>query len=135
MKLKALTALFLCGVLALTGGLLAFAGEQESPAAVSVPEVPSLPAEAPEETPEEVPEEAPIPEDESKTPTEAYTPDLVLLSSTAWDDVLGKCVTGEFTSIGDALRALNAMHMGTTRYLKCPTCGKRRWCKKVLKKS
>ena len=32
-------------------------------------------------------------------------------------------------------QALNAMHMGTTRYLKCPTCGKRRWCKKVLKKS
>ena len=53
MKLKALTALFLCGVLALTGGLLAFAGEQESPAAVSVPEVSSLPAEAPEETSEE----------------------------------------------------------------------------------
>ena len=108
MKLKALTALFLCGVLALTGGLLAFAGEQESPAAVSVPEVSSLPAEAPEETSEEAPEEAPVPEDESKTPAEAYTPDLVLLSSTAWDDVLGRCVTGEFTSIGDALRALNA---------------------------
>ncbi len=31
-------------------------------------------------------------------------------------------------------QALNAMHMGTTRYLKCPECGKRRWCKKVLKK-
>ena len=108
MKLKALTALFLCGVLALAGGLLAFAGEQESPAAVSVPEVSSLPAEAPEETSEEAPEEAPVPEDESKTPAEAYTPDLVLLSSTAWDDVLGRCVTGEFTSIGDALRALNA---------------------------
>ena len=30
--------------------------------------------------------------------------------------------------------ALNAMHMGTTRYLKCPKCGKRSWCKKVLKK-
>ncbi len=30
--------------------------------------------------------------------------------------------------------ALNAMHMGTTRYLKCPECGKRTWCKKVLKK-
>ena len=30
--------------------------------------------------------------------------------------------------------ALNAMHMGTTRYLKCPNCKKRRWCKKVLKK-
>lgn len=30
--------------------------------------------------------------------------------------------------------ALNAMHMGTTRYLKCPNCKKRTWCKKVLKK-
>ncbi|MBQ8254515.1 MAG: helix-turn-helix domain-containing protein [Clostridia bacterium] len=30
-------------------------------------------------------------------------------------------------------QALNAMHMGTTRYLKCPECGKRTWCKKVLK--
>lgn len=31
-------------------------------------------------------------------------------------------------------QALNAMHMGTTRYLKCPKCGKRTWCKKVIKK-
>ncbi len=31
-------------------------------------------------------------------------------------------------------QALNAMHMGTTRYLKCPQCEKRTWCKKVLKK-
>ena len=30
--------------------------------------------------------------------------------------------------------ALWAMHMGTTRYLKCPKCNKRTWCKKVLKK-
>ena len=30
--------------------------------------------------------------------------------------------------------ALNAMHMGTTRHLKCPACGKRPWCKKVIKK-
>ena len=29
--------------------------------------------------------------------------------------------------------ALNAMHMGTTRYLKCPHCHKRTWCKKVIK--
>lgn len=32
------------------------------------------------------------------------------------------------------MQALNAMHRGTTRYLKCPECGKRTWCKKVLKK-
>ncbi len=31
-------------------------------------------------------------------------------------------------------KALNAMHMGFTRYLKCPKCHKRTWCKKVLKK-
>ena len=31
-------------------------------------------------------------------------------------------------------QALNAMHMGTTRYLKCPQCKKRTWCKKVIKK-
>lgn len=31
------------------------------------------------------------------------------------------------------MQALNAMHRGTTRYLKCPDCGKRTWCKKVLK--
>ena len=30
--------------------------------------------------------------------------------------------------------ALNAMHMGTTRYLKCPKCNTRTWCKKVLNK-
>ena len=27
-------------------------------------------------------------------------------------------------------QALNAMHRGTTRYLKCPKCQKRSWCKK-----
>ncbi len=31
-------------------------------------------------------------------------------------------------------QALNAMHAGTTRYLKCPECAKRTWCKKVWKK-
>ncbi len=31
-------------------------------------------------------------------------------------------------------QALNAMHRGTTRYLKCPKCNKRTWCKKVFKK-
>ena len=30
--------------------------------------------------------------------------------------------------------ALWAMHRGTTRYLKCPECHKRSWCKKVIKK-
>ncbi len=31
-------------------------------------------------------------------------------------------------------QALNAMHRGTTRYLKCPVCNKRTWCKKVINK-
>ena len=31
-------------------------------------------------------------------------------------------------------QALWAMHKGTTRYLKCPKCNKRTWCKKILKK-
>ena len=31
-------------------------------------------------------------------------------------------------------QALNAMHMGTTRYLKCPKCNKSTWCKKVINK-
>ena len=31
-------------------------------------------------------------------------------------------------------QALSAMHRGTTRYLKCPSCQKRTWCKKVVKK-
>lgn len=30
--------------------------------------------------------------------------------------------------------ALNAMHKGFTRHLKCPKCGKRTWCKKVINK-
>ena len=30
--------------------------------------------------------------------------------------------------------ALWAMHMGTTRHLKCPRCEKRTWCRKVIKK-
>lgn len=32
------------------------------------------------------------------------------------------------------IEALNAIHIGTTRYLKCPECGKRTWCKKVINK-
>lgn len=29
--------------------------------------------------------------------------------------------------------ALLSMHMGTTRYLKCPKCNKKTWCKKNIK--
>ena len=31
-------------------------------------------------------------------------------------------------------QVLSAMHMGTTRYLKCPKCNKRSWCNKVINK-
>ncbi len=30
-------------------------------------------------------------------------------------------------------QVLGAMHSGTTRYLKCPNCNQRSWCKKVIK--
>lgn len=109
MKFKAFTALLLCGTLALAGGLLAFAGEQPAP---QEPVIPT--SSAPEEplqtgsAPPEAPEAEVGTETETEAKPEVYTPDLVLLSSTAWDNVLGECVTGEFSSIGDALRALNA---------------------------
>jgi transcriptional regulator with XRE-family HTH domain/DNA-directed RNA polymerase subunit RPC12/RpoP len=32
------------------------------------------------------------------------------------------------------MQALNAPHMSTTRYLKCPKCNKRSWAKKVMSK-
>ena len=32
------------------------------------------------------------------------------------------------------MQALNAPHMSTTRYLKCPECHKRSWAKKVMSK-
>ena len=45
-----------------------------------------------------------------------------------------KCKNCGYEIVPTYSEALNAMHMGTTRYLKCPKCGKRTWCKKVLKK-
>ena len=45
-----------------------------------------------------------------------------------------KCKNCGHEIVPTYLEALNAMHMGTTRYLKCPKCNKRTWCKKVLKK-
>ena len=45
-----------------------------------------------------------------------------------------KCKNCGFEIVPTYSEALNAMHMGTTRYLKCPKCNKRTWCKKVLKK-
>lgn len=45
-----------------------------------------------------------------------------------------KCKNCGHEIVPTYFQALNALHMGTTRYLKCPECGKRTWCKKVLKK-
>ena len=45
-----------------------------------------------------------------------------------------KCKNCGHEIVPTYMQALNAMHMGTTRYLKCPECNKRTWCKKVLKK-
>lgn len=44
-----------------------------------------------------------------------------------------KCKKCGYEIVPTYAQALNAMHMGTTRYLKCPKCNKRTWCKKVLK--
>ena len=45
-----------------------------------------------------------------------------------------KCKNCAHEFVPTYAQALNAMHMGTTRYLKCPNCQKRTWCKKVWKK-
>lgn len=45
-----------------------------------------------------------------------------------------KCKSCGYEIVPTYVQALNAMHRGTTRYLKCPECNKRTWCKKVLKK-
>ena len=45
-----------------------------------------------------------------------------------------KCKNCGHEIVPTYMQALNAMHKGTTRYLKCPECNKRTWCKKVLKK-
>ena len=45
-----------------------------------------------------------------------------------------KCKNCGYEIVPTYMQALNAMHFGTTRFLKCPECGKRTWCKKVLKK-
>jgi len=45
-----------------------------------------------------------------------------------------KCKNCGYEIVPTYKQALNAMHRGTTRYLKCPNCNKRTWCKKVLKR-
>ena len=45
-----------------------------------------------------------------------------------------KCKNCGYEIVPTYKQALNAMHRGTTRYLKCPKCNKHTWCKKVIKK-
>ena len=45
-----------------------------------------------------------------------------------------ECKACHHRHIPSYLAALNAPHMSTTRYLKCPKCGKRTWSKKVMTK-
>ena len=45
-----------------------------------------------------------------------------------------KCKNCGYEIVPTYTQALKAMHRGTTRYLQCPKCNKRTWCKKVLKK-
>ena len=44
-----------------------------------------------------------------------------------------KCKNCGYEIVPTYSQALWAMHRGTTRYLKCPKCNKRTWCKKVIK--
>ena len=44
-----------------------------------------------------------------------------------------KCKNCGYEIVPTYTQALYAMHRGTTRYLKCPKCNERTWCKKVLK--
>ncbi|MBR5900038.1 MAG: helix-turn-helix transcriptional regulator [Clostridia bacterium] len=45
-----------------------------------------------------------------------------------------KCKHCGYEIVPTYKQALNAMHMGTTRYLRCPNCHKKSWCKKIVKK-
>ena len=45
-----------------------------------------------------------------------------------------KCKNCGYEIVPTYTQALKAMHRGTTRYLQCPKCNKRTWCKKVIKK-
>ena len=44
-----------------------------------------------------------------------------------------KCKNCDYEIVPTYKEAMIAMHIGTTRYLKCPKCNKRTWCKKILK--
>ena len=44
-----------------------------------------------------------------------------------------KCKNCGYEIVPTYSEALWAIHRGTTRYLKCPKCNKRTWCKKIIK--
>ena len=46
-----------------------------------------------------------------------------------------KCNKCNHTFVPSYKQVLVAMHVGRTRYVKCPHCGKKSWCKKVLSKN
>ncbi len=45
-----------------------------------------------------------------------------------------KCKNCSYKIVPTYLQALWAMHIGTTRRLRCPKCNKRTWCRKMLNK-
>ena len=44
-----------------------------------------------------------------------------------------KCQNCGYEIVPTYKEVMVAMHRGTTRHLKCPKCGKRTWCKKIMK--
>ena len=45
-----------------------------------------------------------------------------------------ECKNCHHKFVGEYKKVLWAMHMGTTRYLRCPKCNKKTWAKKVMSK-
>lgn len=112
MKKTTVLALVFCLVFALVGGTFAIAQEvSEGENAQSVPldaVAESSDAEIADDLEASKPiESEDVPETQQPV-TDAYSPDRVVLTSSAWDDSLGACVTGEFDSLADALLAVNS---------------------------
>ena len=59
------------------------------------------------------------------------TPFMIKIEQTAGYYKCGKCGHVYVPAYG---RVFAAMHMGRTRYMRCPECGKRSWQKKVISK-
>ena len=75
-----------------------------------------------------------IPAPSSTTLTEEQYNDIINGVFIEGTDMNYKCKKCGCEIVPTYKEALNAMHMGTTRYLKCPKCKKRTWCKKNIKK-